>query len=419
MNHIIYIIKNELLLHAATFDIMTKLAVFFSLSSLHALSLLWAPCWAWVAPFPIRVTQHATSSRPFTLHSTATTLATDIEQSVDALKTVLSREYISFFDPMEKEYYSQDVQFIDPLTSLTGVDSYQSNVDMLASRTLLGKILFRDAGILLHKIEGGNVQPDGSISDIITRWTLRMTVKLIPWTPTARFSGISVYKVSQGGSMGVIINQQNDYWDSINIQNDGGYKQVDKSLALQDFLDQLSPDNLQAPSAAPELPYQLLRRGKDYEIRRYPSYTGVEAQYSRRDEGYEKLDYLTDGKKPLAPALMTVLSEKKIMQWPLEYALPGQSSPPKVSLGDRLENEPGSRVVSVPEQVVAVGSFKDASLEPIVRRADGQLRDALKRDGIRVPADDAIMFAQYDAVFSVGQRRGEVWIPLPDGSHPW
>merc|ERR1712194_119986 len=113
------------------------------------------------------------------------------------LKKVLRREYISFFAPMQCEYYSDNVSFDDPLTSLVGVQKYKSNVDMLASRTLLGKFLFEDAGIVLHAIEGGNVNPiDGTISNIITRWTLRVTAKVLPWSPTARFTGISVYEVS-------------------------------------------------------------------------------------------------------------------------------------------------------------------------------------------------------------------------------
>lgn len=45
--------------------------------------------------------------------------------------------------------------FSDPLTSLTGVDSYKKNVDMLAGRTLLGTLLFDDAKINLHKVTGG------------------------------------------------------------------------------------------------------------------------------------------------------------------------------------------------------------------------------------------------------------------------
>jgi hypothetical protein len=33
--------------------------------------------------------------------------------------------------------------------------------------------------------------------------------------------------------------------------------------------------------------------------------------------------------------------------------------------------------------------------------------------------DSPLQFAQYDAVYTMGKRRGEVWIELKDGSHPW
>lgn len=388
------------------------------------------PCRAWTATPPHRkqpVRRHVTGGMPIrsssplpSAPSTAEASAVAAtERAVARLKAVLAREYATFFDPMERSFYKEDVTFDDPLTSLSGVDAYRTNVDMLASRTLLGRLLFRDAGIVLHGIEGGDVDPrDGTIADIVTRWTLRMTVQVLPWSPTARFTGVSVYRVVPGGPEGVLVVQQNDYWDSINLREGGAYGRVDKGLALRDFLGQLSPGNLQAPSAAPELPYQLLRRGQGYEVRRYPAFVAVETSYARRDEGYAMLDAATKGRSPLAPALMTVANDGKTMQWPLEYALPGESMNAGPSLEDSLREQPGCRRVTVPERVVAVGTFQDASLEPVVRRADTQLRADLKRDGIRV-SGETLTFAQYDAVFSVGQRRGEVWIPLMEGSHPW
>jgi hypothetical protein len=69
------------------------------------------------------------------------------------LKACLEREYTGFFEPMETEFYDRDVQFIDPLTEFTGIDKYRANVDLLAGRTLLGSILFRDASILLHSVD--------------------------------------------------------------------------------------------------------------------------------------------------------------------------------------------------------------------------------------------------------------------------
>ena len=38
----------------------------------------------------------------------------------------------------------------------------------LSGKTLMGKFLFRDAGIVLHSVEGGDIREDGSIGDVIT-----------------------------------------------------------------------------------------------------------------------------------------------------------------------------------------------------------------------------------------------------------
>ncbi len=54
---------------------------------------------------------------------------------------------------METEFYDPKVTFSDPLTTLTGVEKYEDNVDLLAGRTPLGAFLFKDASILLHGVE--------------------------------------------------------------------------------------------------------------------------------------------------------------------------------------------------------------------------------------------------------------------------
>ena len=209
-----------------------------------------------------------------------------LQQQVAQLKQVLKQEYESFFDPMERQYYNKNVIFQDPLNSIEGIDSYQGNVDMLAARTLLGKFLFRNANIVLHNIQGGEIVANGDqvqISNLVTRWTLSMTMSVLPWQPTARFTGISVYQVrpklqqTEPNSPLIEIIQQNDYWDSINLVEGGSYVAVDKWTAVQDFVNQLLEPNT-APttsSSSNELSYQLLRRAKEYQVRRYPSYKAL------------------------------------------------------------------------------------------------------------------------------------------------
>jgi Uncharacterized conserved protein (DUF2358) len=243
----------------------------------------------------------------------------EMEASLAQLKVVLEREYLSFFDPMERDYYAPTVTFRDPLTTLSGIDGYQNNVDMLAGRTLLGSILFQDASIILHSVTGGqllqkqpamesaNAYNDGTakIADIVTRWTLRFTFKILPWRPTARFSGISVYSVVAGGAKGVQIVQQLDYWDAINLQHVSNksatingadsYQAVDRSVAVSHFLDQLKPGQLEAVAAGPELPFTTLRLGAGYEVRRYPTVRAVQVRYERRDEAFSAMGSFISG----------------------------------------------------------------------------------------------------------------------------
>ena len=113
------------------------------------------------------------------------------------------------------------------------------------------------------------------------------------------------------------------------------------------------------------------------------------------------------------------------MAWPLAFAAPGEADPPPVNqkVLDKVRDPMWSvcEIEVVPSQVVAVGSYSDASVGPIVRRADKELREACKRDGIQIPShtENSVKFAQYDAIYSMGKRRGEVWIELEDGGHPW
>jgi len=368
--------------------------------------------------------------------------------TVSKLKRVLAKEYTSFFNPMVDSWYAPDVTFDDPMTSLSGVDSYRKNVDMLAGRTLMGQILFDGAGINLHSVTGGEIVNNGRhvvVEDIVTRWTLRLTAKILPWSPEAVFSGVSVYKLEVGGPEGLLIVGQTDYWDSINIQPNTSstnvkeqYQKVSKSIAVNDFLAQLAPDGFLAPTAAPELPYLLLRRGNGYEIRKYPGFVGIETPYQRRDYGFGSLGAFAKGMDPpLAPSIMKVWNDdnvdddsvedkEKMMMWPLKFTLPGEGTeappPPAVAIDKAGDGQWKSiNIASRSERIIAIRTFEDAAMGPVVRNADRELRDLLKRDGL-VPTDeseDYVVFAQYDAVHSMGKRRGEVWIDLKDGGHPF
>jgi hypothetical protein len=101
------------------------------------------------------------------------------------LEKCLRREYASFFNPMEKAFYEKNVSFIDPMTKFSGLENYMNNVNLLAGKGLLGNALFEDAAIMLHKID------QLEKFKIRTRWTLKLTCKVLPWKPRAEFTGVS------------------------------------------------------------------------------------------------------------------------------------------------------------------------------------------------------------------------------------
>jgi len=376
------------------------------------------------------------SSNTDSTSSTSTTSSTNtnnnnkLKENIKELKKVLYKEYTTFFNPMYKEYYKDDVTFIDPLTNLVGVSQYENNVNMLAGRTLMGNILFDDGGISLHSVTGGDVieDKDGDaigISDIITRWTLRVTAKILPWKPKAQFTGISVYKVSQSSSaLGIEIIGQEDYWDSINLSEDGSgtYTTAPKTKAIDDFLGQLKPSGYKAELLAPELPYLLLRRGNGYQVRKYPSSAVCTMTYNRRDEAFADLGSFVENNnvKPLSPALIQVYSKEKTMSWPISYAKPGEEIP---TIPSSLSSNEKINIETISSQTMAVIQFDETSTEQAVRKYDSILREYLKRDGLIVSSseNEKLIFAQYDAIYSLGKRRNEVWILLDSdsGVNPW
>ena len=124
----------------------------------------------------------------------------------------------------------------------------------------------------------------------------------------------------------------------------------------------------------------------------------------------------------MSPAIISVGNDEKTMMWPLEYALPGQKAPPSNEKAQtRAAADPTFEIVTIPEQVVATQRFTGSIVAPVVRQVDIELRKSLVRDGLLAAKDagSALRFAQYDAVYSMGQRRSEVHIPLDDGGHPW
>jgi hypothetical protein len=234
--------------------------------------------------------------------------ADDFVSRKAALVEGLRREYDSFFRPMEEELYAPGITFSDPLSSLEGVAAYKKNVEMLSGESDFGRRLFADCGLVMH-----NVTSDSPESrSLCTRWTLQFRFKLLPWKPLAQFTGVSQYTIDDQAR----VLRQQDYWDSINLQPGGTYAPAGKISGLLDMLKQFMPRSSAEAAGDKELPYQLLRRAAQYEVRRYPQYIAVVTEYERRLDGLGTLGAYTGGANEASAELKAYVS-RPLLQRPV------------------------------------------------------------------------------------------------------
>jgi len=343
----------------------------------------------------------------------ATTGAKTFAEKKEDLKEVLKREYTTLFDPFERQYYTPEVSFTDPMTSFTGMDKYQGNVDMLAGRTGLGKLLFSDAAIIMFNVE------DMGERGLRTRWMLRLCAKILPWKPMARFTGVSEYKLDEDCK---VVSQQ-DYWDSINLL-DGEYKPVSTLEGVLDFLGQLKKEPKASTAMGSELPYILLRRAKYYSVRKYPKTRVARTTYLARPDAYDRLGrYAREaGVSPMVPAILRIpkdesSNENKTMSWPVTFLCPGEANPAEIPEPDFESTYVTTEVDD--GVVVAVIEFPEEATPRNVDANAKFLEAAVARDGLVVKEQSKGQYtiAQYNALFSLQKRRNEVWVELE--KHDW
>ncbi|GMH60362.1 hypothetical protein TrRE_jg7325, partial [Triparma retinervis] len=167
-------------------------------------------------------------------------------------KIVLYTEYNTFFKTtFFPTHYSPNFTFSDPLSSVSGIPAYISNISLIA-------------GVLK------------------TRWTLSTTFNPLPWRPRLVFTGISVYSLDGEGRL----KGQVDYWDSLNFKG-GEYKGKTRAEGVGELVRMMGGGR---GYVGREVPYVTLMRTSGYEVRDYPwdmEVLGV--AYERRDEAYERL----------------------------------------------------------------------------------------------------------------------------------
>ncbi|EFJ51522.1 hypothetical protein VOLCADRAFT_57138 [Volvox carteri f. nagariensis] len=293
--------------------------------------------------------------------------------------------------------YEAVVDFRDPITRYSSLSGYLFNIAFLRAAF--------DPRFTLHDMRPSLDEPYG----ITTRWTMSMRftpAAVLPtrtyWNPTITFTGTSTYVFNPLSGK---IFRHIDTWDSISNQE---FFSVEGFI---DFFKQLLSFYTTPDLETPE--YAVLRRNRDYEVRRYQPYTtvsvnpagpgflgiGALARYIRGDNDQAaQLAITTPLLSDSRGRIRFVIGESDLKSFP---SLP-QSSNPSVSL---VRQEGG---------VVAARTFGGFSTEEEAARQLDELRASLERDGLK-PAGQTWTLARYNDPATPGPfRRNEVLLPLRD-----
>lgn len=238
-------------------------------------------------------------------------------------------------------------------------------------------------------------------------------------------TGISQYTLEP--ATGKVLEQQ-DYWDSLNLQ-DGEYRKKGVLDGVRDFVGQLAPPRWSgipgglSQANEGETPYQLLRRGSTYEVRRYPALQSLVTPEGPGAQGLARA-YASGTNKEhrgLAPLSWSV-SDGSAQFWPLgdggSTSVTPQPTSPEVEI-----RELSCDVVAV-ARVPAEGGRMLSTSEDAVRRAAEDLMEVCRRDRLGpVVSGDGSAAAPLLSQWQVDGPNGgtafecEVWVRLQN--HDW
>ncbi|PNW83042.1 hypothetical protein CHLRE_06g304400v5 [Chlamydomonas reinhardtii] len=317
--------------------------------------------------------------------------------------------------------YEEVVDFRDPITRYDSLGGYLFNIAFLRRAF--------DPAFTLH-----DIIVDPHIDNAITtRWT--MSMRFTPagslptkkyWNPTITFTGTSTYVFNPNSGK---IFRHIDTWDSISNQE---FFSVE---GFVDFFKQLlsfySTPTLETPQ------YTILRRARDYEVRRYEPY--VVAQTDMEAAGQLNREVLRSGQVSVNPAG----AGNKAFNTLARYIFGDNQARAKMAMTTPVFSDtagsmrfvigqttlktlpslpqPNSSAVSLEQVeggVFAARVFGGYAKEADAAREAGALKAALTRDG-RKAASGVWTLARYnDPSTPAPFRRNEVLLPL-EGYELW
>lgn len=108
-----------------------------------------------------------------------------------AVRTLREDLPLLFTRDLNYDIYRDDITFVDPLNTFTGIENYKL---IFWALRFHGKILFREISLEVYRIW----QPSENV--ILIRWNLR-GVPRVPWETKGQFQGTSRYKLDRNGKI--------------------------------------------------------------------------------------------------------------------------------------------------------------------------------------------------------------------------
>ncbi|KAK4745102.1 hypothetical protein SAY87_011414 [Trapa incisa] len=108
-----------------------------------------------------------------------------------AVRTLREDMPLIFSKDLNYEIYRDDITFLDPLNTFTGIENYKL---IFWALRFHGKILFREISLEVFRVW----QPSENM--ILIRWNLK-GVPRVPWEAQGQFQGTSRYKLDRNGKI--------------------------------------------------------------------------------------------------------------------------------------------------------------------------------------------------------------------------
>ncbi|GMN60636.1 hypothetical protein TIFTF001_029725 [Ficus carica] len=108
-----------------------------------------------------------------------------------AVRTLREDLPLIFTKDLNYDIYRDDITFVDPLNTFTGIDKYKL---IFWALRFHGRILFREISLEVYRIW----QPSENV--ILIRWNLK-GVPRVPWEAKGQFQGTSRYKLDRHGKI--------------------------------------------------------------------------------------------------------------------------------------------------------------------------------------------------------------------------